>query len=73
MRKHPSYGDGDLPKSRCGLRGPLHSWNGSLSVIHLVVNDVEKLCRAVNRVGAPSMVQTTTNILVINMLGPVIN
>ena len=56
MREHPSYGDGDLPKSRCGLRGPLHSWNDSLSMIHLVVNDAEKFRRAVNGVGAPSMV-----------------
>ena len=71
MREHPSYGDGDLPKSGCGLRGPLHLWNGNLSVIHLVVNDAEKLRRAVNGVGAPSMVQTTTSILVDNMLGPV--
>ena len=73
MREHPSYGDGNLPKSGCGLRCPLHSWNGSLSMIHLVVNDAEKLRRAVNGVGAQSMVQTTTNILVINMLGPVID
>ena len=73
MREHPSYRDGDLPKSGCGLRGPLHSWNGSLSMIHLVVNDAEKLRRAVNGVGAPSMVQTTTSILVVNMLGPVVD
>ena len=73
MHEHPNYGDGDLPKSGCGLRGPLHSWNGSLSMIHLVVNDAEKLRRAVNGVGAPSMVQTTTSILVVNMLGPVVD
>ena len=73
MCEHPSYRDGDLPKFRCGLRGPLHLWNGSFSVIHLVVNDAEKLRRAVNRVGAPSMVQTTTSILVVNMLGPVVH
>ena len=73
MPEHPSYRDGDLSKSRCGLRGPLHLWNGSFSVIHLIVNDVEKLRRAVNAVGAPSMVQTTTSILVINMLGPIIH
>ena len=73
IREHPNYGDGDLPKSRRGLGGPLHSWNGSLSVIHFVMNDVEKLCRAVNGVGAPSMVQTTTSILVVNMLGPVVD
>ena len=73
MREHPNYGDGDLPKFGCGLRGPLHSWNGNLSMIHLVVNDAEKLHRAVNGVGAPSMVQTTTSILVVNMLGPVVD
>ena len=73
MREHPSYGDGDLPKSGCGLRGPLHSWNDSLSMIHLVMNDAEKFRRAVNGVGAPSMVQTTTSILVVNMLGPVVD
>ena len=56
IREHPSYGAGDLPKSGCGLHGPLHSWNGSLSMIHLVVNDAEKLRRAINGVGAPSMV-----------------
>ena len=73
MREHPSYGDENLTKSGCGLRSPLHSWNGNLSVIHLVMNDVEKLRRAVNRVGAPSMVQTTTSILVVNMLGLVVH
>ena len=73
MREHPTYGDGDLSKSRCGLRGPLHLWNGGLSVIHLVVNDAKKFHRAVNGVGAPSMVQTTTNILVVNMLVPVVD
>ena len=73
VREHPSCGDGDLSKSGCGLGGRLHLWNGSLSMIHLVVNDAEKLRRAVNRVGALSMVQTTTSILVVNMLGPVID
>ena len=73
MHENPNYRDGDLSKSRRGLRGPLHSWNSSLNVIHFVVNDVEKLYRAVNGVGAPSMVQTTTNILVVNMLGPIVH
>ena len=73
MRKHPNYKDGDLSKSRCGLCGLLHLWNGSLSVIHLVLNDVEKLRRTVNGVGAPSMIQMMTSILVVNMLGPVIH
>ena len=73
MREHSSYRDGDLPKSRCGLRGPLHLWNSSLSVIHLVLNDVEKLRRAINEVGASSMVQMITSILVVNMLGPIVH
>ena len=73
IREHPNYGDGDLPKSGCGLRGPLHLWNGKLSMIHLVVNDAEKLRRAVNGVGAPSMVQTATSILVVNMLDLVVD
>ena len=73
MLTHPSYRDGDLPKSGCGLCGPLHLWNGTLSMIHLVVNDAEKLRRAVNGVGAPSMVQSTTSILVVNMLGPIVD
>ena len=73
MREHPSYGDGDLSKSGCGLCDLLHSWNGSLSVIHLSMNDAEKLHRDVNGVGAPSLVQTTTSILVVNMLGSVVH
>ena len=73
MPEHPSYGDGDLPKSGCRLCGPLHLWNGSLSVIHLVVNDAEKLHRTINGVGAPSMVQTMTSILVVNMFGFVVH
>ena len=64
---------GDLSKSGCGLRGPLHLWNGRLSVIYFVVNNVDKLHKAVNGVGAPSMVQTTTSILVVNMLGLVVH
>ena len=50
MHEHPRYGDEDLPKSGCGLRGLLHSWNSNLNEIHLVVNDAKKLCRAINRV-----------------------
>ena len=73
MRKHSSYGDGDLSMSGCDLRGSVHLWNGSLGVIHLVVNDAEKLRRVVKGVGAPSMVQTTTSILVIDMLGHVVH
>ena len=73
MHEHPSYRDGDVLKSGCGLRGLLHSWKSSLSMIHLVVIDAEKLRRAVNGVGAPSMVQTTTSILVVNMLGLVVD
>ena len=42
-------------------------------MIYFVVNNAEKLHRVVNGVGAPSMVQTTTSILVVNMLGLVIH
>ena len=51
----------------------LHSSDDKLSVIHFVVNNIEKLHRIVNGVEAPSMEHTTTSILVINMLGPVIH
>ena len=73
MRKHPGNRYGDLPKSRCGLRGPLHLGDGRLGVIHFVVNNAEELCRTINRVEAPSMVQTTTSILIVNMHGPIIH
>ena len=73
IREHPNYRDGDLLDSKYGLCRPLHSWNGSLSVIHLVVNDIEKLHRVVNGIEAPSMVQVMTSILVVNMLGPFIH
>ena len=73
MRKHPDNRYGDLPKPTCGLRRPLHSWDGGLSVIHFVVNNVEKLYRTIKGVGAPSMVKATTNILVVNMLRPVVH
>ena len=73
MREHPDKRYGDLPKPTCGLRGPLHSWDGGLSVIHFVVNNVEELRRTINGVGAPSMVKMTTSILVVNMLGPVVH
>ena len=48
-------------------------------MIHFVVNNTEKLRRTprnsvnINGVGAPSMVKTTTSILVVNMLGPVVH
>ena len=42
-------------------------------MIHFVVNNVEELCRTINGVGAPSMVKATTNILVVNMLGPIVH
>ena len=73
MHEHPTNRYGDLPKSRCGFCNPLHSWDGRLSVIHFVVNNAEELCRAINRVGAPSMVQTMISILVVNMLDHVIH
>ena len=73
MREHPGNRYGDLPKSGCGLRGPLHSGDGKFGVIHFVVNNAEELRRTINGVGAPSMVKTTTSILVVNMLGPVVH
>ena len=42
-------------------------------MIHFVVNNAEELRRTINEVGAPSMVKTTTSILVVNMLGPVVH
>ena len=42
-------------------------------MIHFVVNNAEELRRTINGVGAPSMVKTTTSILVVNMLGPVVH
>ena len=73
MREHPDNRYGDLPKPTCGLHGPLHSWDGGLSVIHFVVNNTEELRRTINGVGAPSMVKATTSILVVNMLSPVVH
>ena len=73
MCEHPGNRYGDLSKPTCGLHGPLHSWDGGLSVIHFVVNNAEELRRTINRVGAPSMVKATTSILVVNMLGPIIH
>ena len=73
MREHAGIRYGDLPKPTCGFRGPLHSWDGGLSVIHFVVNNAEELRRTMNRVGAPSMVKTTASILVVNMLGLVVH
>ena len=72
MREHLSNRYGDLPKPTCGLREPLHSWDGGLSVIHFVMNNAEELRRTINRVGARSMIKTTTSILVVNMLGLVV-
>ena len=73
MREHPGNRYGDLPKPTCGLRGPLHSWDGGLSVIHFVMNNAEELRRTIEGVGAPSMVKATTSILVVNMLGPIVH
>ena len=73
MREHPSNRYGDLSKPTCGLRGPLHLWDGGLSVIHFVVNNAEELRRTIDGVGAPSMVKAPTSILVVNMLGPVVH
>ena len=54
--EHPDYRDGNTPKSRGGLRSPLHSQNYRVSVIHLVMKNREELCGDVDRVGAPSMI-----------------
>ena len=42
-------------------------------MIHFVVNNAEELRRTVNGVGAPTMVQTTASVLVVDMLGPVVH
>ena len=42
-------------------------------MIHFVVNNAEELRRAINRVGAPSMVLMMTSILVVILLGLVIH
>ena len=73
MREHPGNRYGDLSKSGCRLCGPLHSGDGRFGVIHFVVNNAEELRRTVNGVGAPTMVQTTASVLVVDMLGPVVH
>ena len=47
--------------------------DGRLGVIHFVMNNAKELCRTINGVGAPSMVQTMESILVVDMLGLVIH
>lgn len=42
-------------------------------MIHLVVNDTQKLRRALHGVRTPSVVQTTTSILVVDMPGPIVH
>ena len=73
MREHPGNRYGDLPKSGCRLCGSLHSGDGRFGVIHFVVNNAEELRWTVNRVGAPTMVQTTASILVVDMFGPIVH
>ena len=74
MREHPGKKYGDLPKPTCGLCGPLQIlWDSRLSVIDFVVNNAEELYRIINEVGAPSIVKTTTSILVVNILGSVVH
>ena len=73
MREHPGNKYGDLPKSGYRFRGPLHSGDGRFGVIHFVVNNSEELRRTINGVGAPTMVQTTASVLVVDMLGSVIH
>ena len=72
MCEHPGYRDQDLPKSGY-LCSPLRLQNSRLSVIHLVMDDAQKLRRGVNRVRTPSMVQTTISILVVKMSGLVVH
>ena len=73
MCEHPGNRYGNLSKSGCRLRGPLHSGDGRFGVIHFVVNDAEELRRTINGVGAPTMVQTTASVLVVDILGPVVH
>ena len=73
MREHPGNRYGNLSKSGCRLRRPLHSGDGRFGVIHFVVNNAKELCRTINRVGAPAMVQMTASVLVVDMLGPVVH
>ena len=47
--------------------------DGRLGVIHFVMNNAEELLRTINGVEAPSMVQTTTSVLVVDMLGLVVH
>ena len=42
-------------------------------MIHFVVNNAEELRRTIKGVGAPSMVQTTASVLVVDMLGSVVH
>ena len=55
------------------FHGPLHSGDGRFGVIHFVVNNTDELRRTINGVGAPTMVQTTASVLVVDMLGPVVH
>jgi hypothetical protein len=72
MCQHTSKRDRDLSKSRCGLRNPLHPWNRSLRVVHLVVNDTEELGRAPHRLHALAMVDSLACVLVVNMARSII-
>jgi hypothetical protein len=73
MCQHTSKRDRDLSKSRCGLRNPLHPWNRSLRVVHLVVNDTEELRRALYRLSAPATIDSPAGVLVVNMLRSIIS
>jgi hypothetical protein len=59
--------DQDLTKSRCGLRNPLHPRNRNLHVVHLVVNNIEELGRALYKLCAPAMIYLPVDVLVVNM------
>ena len=41
--------------------------------MHLVVNNAKKLRGAIDQVGAPSILQMTTSILVVNILDPIVH
>ena len=74
MCEHPGNRYEYLSKSGCRLCAALHSRDGRLGVIHFVVNNADsELYRTVNGVGAPTMVQTTASVLVVDMLRPVVH
>jgi hypothetical protein len=71
--QHSCQGDGNLPKPSGGLRVPLHSGNCCLRVVHLVVVNTKELCRNIDRIRAPGVVQSTARVLVIDVSCPVVD